>query len=60
MKNWIMNIKKPITLLLLVATAMMAHATDSLMTAVKRNLEAMPAVRDSYIKYGEQFSSKDI
>ena len=58
MKNWIMNIKKPITLLLLVATAMMAHATDSLMTAVKRNLEAMPAVRDSYIKYGEQFAGK--
>ena len=39
-------------------TAVTASAGDSLMTAVRRNLEAAPKVRESYIKYGEQFAGK--
>ncbi|MGN0282722.1 MAG: heparinase II/III family protein [Prevotella sp.] len=53
-----MNIKKLMISLPLMIMAMTASADDSLMIAVRQNLDAAPKVRESYVKYGEQFAGK--
>ena len=49
---------RKVTVTLAVAWTAVAAASDSLMTAVRRNLDATPKVRQSYIEYGEQFAGK--
>ena len=49
---------RKVAVTLAVAWTAVAAASDSLMTAVRRNLDAAPKVRQSYIEYGEQFAGK--
>ena len=50
--------KKLIVSVVVMLLATMASAQDCLMTAVRHNLDKAPAVRDSYIKFGEQYAGK--
>ena len=49
---------RKVAVTLAVTWTAVAAASDSLMTAVRRSLDAAPKVRQSYIEYGEQFAGK--
>ncbi|MGM9698988.1 MAG: heparinase II/III family protein [Prevotella sp.] len=53
-----MCFRKVAVTLTVALTAVASAASDSLMIAVRRNLDAAPKVRQSYIEYGEQFAGK--
>ena len=43
---------------LLLMSALMPANADKLMDNVRRNLDAVPQVRDSYIRYGSQYAGQ--
>ena len=47
-----------LTIGLVVIATITSAATDSLMIAVRRNLDNAPKVRESYVRYGERFAGK--